>query len=504
MKQSILLIIFSFLFLFPEVQLTAQDQTLNPCGTDLGISSWLRDFQSRIHSTSRTDGIVYVPLQIHILGTDQGSGYMQYNTVMRAFCQLNEDFADSEIQFFLASPVNYIDNTAYYDHADFETGRDMMIFNNVPNAINCYIVQSPAGNCGYYSPGPDAIALAKSCIQPGDHTWAHEVGHFLSLPHPFYGWEYRSDESTHNYNDPAPEFWTADWGTNYYVEKVDGSNCQFAADGFCDTAPDYLDYRWSCNLDGVSTVTQHDPNGVPFVSNGDLFMSYSNDFCAARFSDDQTAAMRANLEEERPELFSIPPDENSIIIPAEEFTSVLSPAPDAVIESSSVLLEWEPIPNATHYLVQVNPFSIFSIIFNQYIVDEPRLVFENLLDNKTFYWRIKPLNNYYTCVDFMEPNSFETGLVSATQELLPGENLSIYPNPVNNNNNASLELTSTVTEKANWQITNTTGQLLSSGQFGTITGTQRIDLPTHQLTPGLYIVRVQIGDRQAVRKMIIQ
>lgn len=503
MKQTILLISFSFLLLILGGSIQAQEQTLEPCGTNLGISSWLRDFQTRIHDTPRTDGILYVPLQIHIVGNDNGSGYMQYATVMRSFCVLNEDFKDAEIQFFLAGPVRYIDNSLYYVH-DFDAGYDMMASNNVAGAVNCYIVEDPAGNCGYYSPGVDGIALAKGCTQPGDHTWAHEVGHFLSLPHPFYGWEYRDENIAHDFDDPAPEFWSTDWGADYYVEKIDGSNCQYAADGFCDTAPDYLDYRWNCNSGGVSTVTQHDPNGEAFVSDGTLFMSYSNDLCAARFSDDQISAMRANIEEERPELFSVAPDEESVIIPLTEASTVLSPEAGVLIEGSSVLLEWEPISNATHYLVQVNPFSIFSIIFNQYIVEEPRLLFDNLQANKTFYWRVKPFNDYYTCSDFMDVNTFETGVVTSIEELLPGEQLRLYPNPTTDAGNTSMELLSTATGNATWRILNATAQVISSGQFVTYAGTQRINLPTQHLSSGLYIVQLQLGDRQVLRKLIVQ
>ncbi|MEL7220885.1 MAG: zinc-dependent metalloprotease [Bacteroidota bacterium] len=501
MKQTILHLLFSFSFLLTGGAVLAQD--LAPCGTDLGISSWLRDFQSRIHSTPRTEGFIYAPVQIHVVGTDQGGGYMAYSSVMRAFCELNEDFIPAEMQFFLAGPVNFISNSAYYDH-DFGAGYDMMFEHNVPNAINCYIVQSPAGNCGYYSPGPDAIALSKSCVQPGDNTWAHEVGHYLSLPHPFYGWEYRDEDIDHDYADPAPESWVAGWGTEYFVEKMDGSNCQFAADGFCDTAPDYLDYRWTCNNEGISNLVQHDPNGVPFNSKGDLFMSYSDDVCATRFSDDQIAAMRANMVEQRPNLVNDPPLEDDIIIPEQETLTVISPAAGSIVDDDTVLLEWEPVENATHYLVQVNPFSNLNILLNQFIVYEPRLVFEDLQDNKTFYWHVRPFNEYDTCTDFLEPNSFETGLISSTTKLLPGEQLRIYPNPVSSSRSTSLELISTTSERAYWQIMNTAGQQLNVGQFETASSLQRIDLPTENLSPGLYIVQIQLGDRQATRKLIIQ
>ena len=86
---------------------------------------------------------------------------------------------------------------------------------------------------------------------------------------------------------PAPEFilsssvtWYQDTlvlDTTYidtvWVEKMDGSNCHYAADGFCDTSPDYIDYRWPCNDNLESNVTQMDPNGETFQSDGSLFMS---------------------------------------------------------------------------------------------------------------------------------------------------------------------------------------------------------------------------------------
>jgi len=484
----------TYLLFFVLVVLASNNyaQELSPCGTQLGISSWLRDFQARPSGSPRNDETLYVPLQIHVVGNDDGVGYMSKLTVMRSFCTLNNDFADANIQFFLANPIHYIDNSTYYEH-DFDGGYDMMTEHNFPNAINCYIVQDPAGNCGYFFPVVDGIALSKSCTQPNDHTWAHEVGHFLSLPHPFYGWE---DENI-TPDQPAPDF-----VNGWQVEKLDGSNCNNAGDGFCDTPLDYLSYRWSCNVTGTSNVVQQDPNGEDFVSDGTLFMSYSNSGCKNRFSLDQIAAMQANILEERPNLLTVAPAAGSLVIPETENITVLSPAPAALIEGSSVRLAWLPVPNATHYLVQVNPFSIFSIVFNEFIVDEPALTFTNLLSAETFFWRIFPFNAYNTCGSFTRPANFDTGNVTASQDLLAGEQLRVTPNP-SGSGQVFLELESRSSGPAVWQVLNLQGQVLQTQSFQAITGSQRIPISTLQLPTGLYLLRLQLHDRMAVEKFLL-
>ncbi len=80
------------------------------------------------------------------------------------------------------------------------------------------------------------------------------------------------------------------------VEKMDFSNCYDSGDRFCDTRPDYLNYRWACAPDSLSVTVQKDPNGVEFRSDATLYMSYSLDVCSNRFTDEQIEAMRTNFQ----------------------------------------------------------------------------------------------------------------------------------------------------------------------------------------------------------------
>ncbi|MEL6657888.1 MAG: T9SS type A sorting domain-containing protein [Bacteroidota bacterium] len=464
-----------------------------PCGTDLGISPWLRDFQSRINETPRNDDLLYLPVKVHIVGTDEGNGYFSRNAVLNAFCTLNFDFLETNIQFFLDGDFNYINNSDYYEH-DFGTGAVMMNQNNFPNTINCYIVEDPAGNCGYFFPGPDAVALNKGCTQPNDHTWSHEIGHYLSLPHPFRGWE----GEEHDYSTPAPNSWG-----NRVVERVDGSNCTFAGDGFCDTAPDYLNYRWPCNADGVSTVQQTDPNGETFVSDGSLFMSYSNDSCPYRFSDDQTAAMRANVEEVRPNLITVPPVAEDIPIESPEEITVINPEEGSLVETSSITLEWEAVPNVTHYVLQINPFNIFSIVFEEQLIQGTTATVTDLEGDETYYWRVRPFNPYETCTEWTSAASFNTGTLVSTNDLSANEVFELYPNPVTNGE-LQMNIRLEDTDAINWRLMDATGSLLLQDDLGSAASLQRIAMPVADLAAGVYFVQILTAERQLVRKVLVQ
>ncbi|RMF02177.1 MAG: T9SS C-terminal target domain-containing protein [Bacteroidetes bacterium] len=372
----------------------------------------------------------------------------------------------------------------------------MMAENNLPNVINCYVVESPAGNCGYFSPGLDGIALAKGCLAPSDHTWAHEIGHFLSLNHTFFGWEYYDEEV--NFDLPAPEFLNG-----WEVEKVDRSNCQTAGDGFCDTPADYLAFRWNCNNRNESTIEQTDPNGVVFRSDARYIMSYSSDRCATIFSEEQIGAMRANLLEERAELIGPQPELSDILIPDTEQVTPIYPTADDLLTIRSVTIEWEPIPNADSYIVQLNPFRVFSVVFNEFIVNEPRITFDALLSNETYYWRVKPINETDTCHPFTRPNSFDTGTVVSSREAqLPEDMISLFPNPVTQEV-FTLDIQAGKAASGYWQLRNSKGQVVQAQNIRTDGFGVQQRISTAGLPTGMYWLRLVLDDKQLTKKVII-
>ncbi|KAA3637670.1 MAG: hypothetical protein DWQ02_06385, partial [Bacteroidetes bacterium] len=196
LKRSFVLLFLMFSIAYLSI---AQDVD-QYCATTDGKVEWLKKYQSNPAAFEKTDEILFVPLTIHVVGTDEGTGFFGLERILKAFCVLNQDFEEANIRFFIEGDIRYIYSSEYATH-NFGGGWQMMQEHNVSNTINCYIVEDPAGACGYayYSAG---IALKKTCIGPGDHTWAHDVGHYLSLPHTFYGWE----GETPDVNTPAPNW----------------------------------------------------------------------------------------------------------------------------------------------------------------------------------------------------------------------------------------------------------------------------------------------------------
>lgn len=465
------------------------------CATPEEKVEWLKKYQANPQAYEKSDEVIFVPLTIHVVGDDNGVGFFGLERILKAFCTLNRDFEPANIRFYIEGDIRYISNSSYADHT-FSIGWQMMQAENISNTINCYIVEDPAGACGYayYSAG---IALKKDCMSVGDHTWAHEVGHYLSLPHTFYGWE---GEYIPEDGAPAPNYIS---GTQ--VERVDGSNCSTAADGFCDTPPDYLSDRWNCNEDGVSGLVQTDPNGETFQSDGSFFMSYADDACSNRFSEEQIQAMRANLNDDRPNLLY-----NQTDVPhmPEISQELISPIQEEVTgpPNEGVTLNWEPIENATHYLVQANPFPAFSYVYFEFITTETSITIDDFEEDRTYYWRVKPYSAYSSCIPFSGNEKFRTGMISTnTNELtLSGQTIKIYPNPTRWNSEVTLEFNAYDNENIQVELFDGTGRLVLSSNIDAVTGMNKQKISVADIPAGVYILNVSNEKESVTQKLIIQ
>ncbi|MFY8108586.1 MAG: hypothetical protein ACOVO9_06325, partial [Bacteroidia bacterium] len=62
----------------------------------------LKKFQTGLDNNQtffKKAGIQYVPIQINITGTDQGSGYYKIESALQALCDINKDFAPTGFRF---------------------------------------------------------------------------------------------------------------------------------------------------------------------------------------------------------------------------------------------------------------------------------------------------------------------------------------------------------------------------------------------------------------------
>ncbi|MBK9492522.1 MAG: hypothetical protein IPO07_29840 [Haliscomenobacter sp.] len=129
-------------------------------------------------------------MTIHVVGTDEGKDYLNGNVILDALCALNQKFAHANLQFFIKDDFNYINNSLLFVHDKVTFPKVPALFAkyNVSGTVNIYFVRDPMGACGYnYMPGGKSmgIVLSNDCTNGKDANWAHEMGHYLSLPHTF-------------------------------------------------------------------------------------------------------------------------------------------------------------------------------------------------------------------------------------------------------------------------------------------------------------------------------
>ncbi|MGB3546756.1 MAG: zinc-dependent metalloprotease [Saprospiraceae bacterium] len=486
----------------------AQSVPTQWCGTPDFDNPWLEAFQRGEIAEPRNNNTVVLPLRLHIVGRTNGTGYLPLEDLLDAMCLLQEDFVTTDILFYIDGDIDTINNDTYYNAPDGGQGGLLMAFNNDPNVINCYFVNNPTSGtnqngdpqlvCGYFNPQRDGMVMSISCTNGEDHTWGHEMGHFLSLPHTFRGWE--GTIASTSQSAPISV-------SGRQVEMADGSNCSSAGDGFCDTPADYLSERWTCNSMGESIDSLVDPMGVKFKAPGWPIMGYANDECVDSFSTQQSSAMRTNAQIVRSGLIlNIEPQLDS---PDGGDIELLSPA-NANVEDffDDITLSWSDLDNADFYVVQISRSSFFSIITAEYLVFDTTLrITEGLDDDKRYYWRVQPLSRFTTCpsIPTSATRNFRTGLVSGVSfdEQLEAA-VTISPNPVGSARR--LFLTAANLPDATpirWELYDMSGRLLQSAEEAPATALNRaIDL--NRAPAGIYSLRITQGRRLLTRRVVVQ
>ncbi len=247
----------------------AEAQAPHPCGTVVTqaqlnyLNQTLAQRQSFDFKAQRAV-VTSFPVQNHVVRQSNGSGGLSASQLASVMADLNAYYINANIQFFECAPVNYIDNSTYYD---FNESQENAITNSyeVDDVINIYYFNSISSGssslCGYayFPPGPDRVMMDNSCALNGT-TIVHELGHYFSLYH------------THG---------TSNCGTT--DELVNGSNCTTAGDDVCDTPadPNLLQgcSTYVVNSSCIYTGALTDANGDPYNPQTSNIMSYSRSQC---------------------------------------------------------------------------------------------------------------------------------------------------------------------------------------------------------------------------------
>ncbi len=471
------------------------------CGTP-SLTEYIGDVnQLKKRPVVRSNSVDYYPLQIFSVAKSNGEGGLSRLEILRGLCTLNDDFLDYGLQFYLKNPIREINNDDYYEHSQ-SNGYKMMRNNNVTNVFNIYIVQDPNGTCGYFSPANEAVAIGQLCFIGGTHALTHEMGHYFGLPHTFKGWEKRSYDK-----DNVPRYLGIRGRDTTYVETVDGSNCSFSGDGFCDTPPDYISERWNCTSSGLSIKTYLDPNGAEFEVDGTNFMSYAQDRCQSMFTPEQTDRMHQILEtrySNRRYKFIPSPEVKG------EAIRMTAPADQVDVDHEDVTLKWDPLAGAQEYIVQISILP--GILFDKYnkmlqfttTETEIKIPSNQLKPEQKYYWRIIPLNSFTFCPEPSDQRAFTPQVKSNTHVLPDGDKIRIYPNMIfSGQSEIKIQYTFSTARQLLFSIYNVQGQLIRHSKERVIGHSESL-LYTGDLKSGLYLIHISDGKNRVLQKLMVQ
>ncbi|MEM7102691.1 MAG: T9SS type A sorting domain-containing protein [Bacteroidota bacterium] len=452
---------------------------------------------------TKSGDISYVPITIHLVANTAGNGRIDEQPVLDNLCRLNVEFLDVGLQFYMPGEFNYIDNDAIYGGS---ASSFVIALNSVPGTINTFVgnqIPSQGGGItlGYYSPAGDYLHLAKTAIGGFETTnsfvFSHEMGHFFSMPHTFDGWD---GSTVYVPGTPAPGSISGPSGT-WAVEKAartgPDANCDTAADTFCDTPPDY---RFGFGWNGppcLYNANALDPLGVPVFPQENNQMSYFFGCQERQFTDEQSAVMLADYAGRT---FNDGTPDGDI----DQDANLVSPVNTTVL-FQNVVFDWDPVPNATKYLLEINRNSNFNPSF---VVEEVYLTTNTytstlLSNNQTYYWRVKPMNNYDFCQGFSSTGTFMTGTPTSVNEIPGLSGFSVRPNPVSTNSNLQIMASSEVSKEVNLNLYNIHGQRIYTSIEQLSQGVNVYNINTGEVANGVYLLTIENSEGVARKKVIV-
>lgn len=497
----------------------------NPCGTDFNLDMTERLKQNikaiKDNSFTKSGVVTYVPVKVHIVGQTGGGGKVPKHSVFTMLCKLNSVYNDQDIQFYISGIFNEFDSNVLYSHSNTSGARAQMALKKANNAMNIFMcgnlnssnTLTPGTTLGYFLQSNDVLAMRNDQANSNSYTLAHEAGHFFSLAHPHNGWEVTP---YHNLNDGAnqnPVVPITFYGPNNLpptsingvtVELADGSNCTTAGDMLCDTPPDY-NFGFT-NNGCVYTGNGVDPTGAPVQPDETNIMSYFTDNCMIGFSPSQKNVVSADLNNfTRNYLTNNPPTATTKVTGV---TNLVSPANlGTPANYDNVTLDWDDVPDATNYLVQISLTTGFSqsSMVEDVMVNSSSYISTGLSANRSYFWRVMAYNEITTCNTFSTSRRFITSSNPVSVQDIQGLNeVTLRPNATASGRSVTLEVGTTNPFDATVRVYNIAGQMVKGAENVRFeNGTTNYQIETTDLTPGVYIVNVLADSGMVSRKLVI-
>ncbi len=456
----------------------------------------------------QTETTKYIPIKFHLIAKTDGSGRVKEYDMLRQLCVLNADYSNTDFQFYLKDGnFSYFNSTYIFDTprtSQLATNQMQALKNANNNAINVFIVNNiGAGQgglgtvLGYYASQYDWVVMIKKEPQGGSNTLSHELGHFFSLAHTFYGYEGNPFQST-SAGWPKAPYNAPNTGIS---ENQDGSNCSLAADKLCDTPPDYnFGIIWNnCTYTGGAK----DPKGEIVDPMENNQMCYFNGCYPYIFTADQVDMMYGDYAKASRNYIKSSYIPNTTQVTDQ--TTLTWPANNSNSGGNiGVVLNWDDVPNAEYYLLEVSRTTNFSQLNQTYIVSESEKELPELTPDKSYYWKVTPFNDGASCVSGLtSPRWKFTASPLATSNIEEINAWDVIPNPTTGSNiKFAIELDNALDITA--QLVSVNGQILSNKDLRITQGKQVITMPETQLSNGTYFLRLISKDGMETRRVVIQ
>ncbi|MCC6412852.1 MAG: T9SS type A sorting domain-containing protein, partial [Saprospiraceae bacterium] len=459
--------------------------------------------------SDRSGATTYVPVHFHLVGDAAGNGKHKERFVLDQLCQLNESYAAMDVQFYLDAHPTYglfdksINNDGVYDD---QTNSFIMQNRRNQNAVNIFVVNSIAASgslgtvLGRYVPQNDWLLIIKSQTNGnGNGTLDHELGHFFTLMHTFLGYETNPFEPT----DPTWPIAPVLSPGGYATERANGSNSNIAADELEDTPPDYnFGYiATSCNQ---YTGGAKDPLGATVDPMENNFMGYFIGCDDYAFTPMQMDVITADIQSPQRNYLdnTFTPVATEITTPTDLLVAPISGETTQFFDN--VMLQWNTVPGATLYLVEVDITTNYGSPNAQtFITDQASVVVEGLQANRTYYWRVRPFNEYATCA-IARQQTFKTPFTSNTNEVEGLSSWQVWPNPANDAQNVNVAIQADIDFDASINVFDAVGRRVQGLQGVRInSGLNNITLPIATLPNGLYFIVLDNGAGRSTKKLSI-
>ena len=435
-----------------------------------------------------------IPVAYHLVGRSNGEGMPPAWQAWESVCVVNETFAGTGLFFYVSHISTTASNGIFNDHT-LQINQLAMRGLKRPDALNVFVVNNAAalgsGNVtGYFDETDDWVVVARSTLRPGNHTVAHEIGHFFSLFHPHLGWDGQA-WSAALHGNPAPA--TAPDGTTP-TELQNGSNCATAADRLCDTPPDYnfgLAWQQSCTYSGPAL----DPAGMAVNPDETLVMSYFNDSCRAVFSPQQTALMLADVQQpERAYLQTgFVPQQQGGASPV----SLAGPLGLTPHVGGSLTFAWQRHPLAATYYLEVDRSPSFALEPKGILTSDTSVSFSYpFVTGGTYHWRVFAYSPNEVCLPVSAPATFTA---DAPDGILPAHLTSLSVRREGQEAIITLDRPAAATYRA--RVISPAGQVVRRLEGHFLPGENEIRLNLSGLPAGMWYVDFE--DHSGVGKLLI-